>query len=147
MTTGIGKTYLAIPFAFAFSDQMPSSSLTLEEHAFVEQLISLPLRSILDHGDGEKQCKQIVQYIYEKFRNENPQNNVAGKEGVQKILAVIPFYCPDGFERKLCIETVWDKIKTDASGKNISIAEKNIGMTNVAEKNDGKNKFYGVSRL
>ena len=107
---GIENTYLAFPFFFTSKYQLHTFILTREEKGFVQQLVDLPLRQILDCCEGQKQCKQIGQKIYEKFRDENPQNGCAGKEAVQKIWNAIPSYCPDGLERKLCIETAWNGI-------------------------------------
>jgi hypothetical protein len=94
--------------------RMRHFQLDYEEQAFVNRLVALPLHSILDRGEGENTCWRIGQEIYDKYRNEDPYNALAGKEAVQKICDAIEFNCADGKERKMCIERAWDEIGDNA---------------------------------
>lgn len=80
------------------------------EQAFVARLSELPLKSILDRGEGEAKCKAIGQEIFDKFKKEANEDSEVGFEALQTIIQKVKTSAQDGKVRFGHIERAWDGV-------------------------------------
>lgn len=84
--------------------------LTKDELEYVTRLESLPLKGILRKDEIRKQCKDIGQEIFDRYKNEVRGNSFAGKKQAQLICNALHFRGQDGKLRKQYVENAWDGI-------------------------------------
>lgn len=91
---------------------LPQSAEKLpdEDKEYIEKLISIsPLDSILDEGEGERNCKAIGQEIFDKFKSKPFGGSMAGRDAAVRICEAVKS-APDGRLRMQYIERAWDGI-------------------------------------
>lgn len=76
------------------------------------KLISMPLDSIIDRGDGEKACKALGQGVFDAFKKKYG-NSPAGREALYRVHKKVGDSAPDGSIRKQYIERAWDSVGDD----------------------------------
>jgi hypothetical protein len=115
MATPIGSGYSHI---FRISSALSvCPQLSDEEKQYVQELISMPLDSILDKGSGEKKCKDLGQKIFDQAKAVPNGNSYTAKDVVVRICNATCFNQSDNAKdanlRKQYIERAWDGIGDD----------------------------------
>ncbi len=96
------------PIYYISSQPKGKPELSISEREYAEKLSSImPLDSILDMGEGERNCKEIGQKAFDEFKRKANGNSTEGKVALQKICNSIAFIAHDGFLRKQYIERAW----------------------------------------
>lgn len=80
-----------------------AETLWEEEITYREKLNALPLNSILDGGEGEKECRRLGEEIFNYFKQQRPYDPNAGKVGMHKIINNLDY------ERARLICDAWNK--------------------------------------
>jgi len=90
---------------------MSAPILTAKQQEYLEKLIELPLSSILDCGEGEKECRDLGQEIFDHFKNHAAnRDSLAGEIALRNIADSLPFTCADGRQRKEYVVRAWEGV-------------------------------------
>jgi hypothetical protein len=73
-------------------------------------LFSVSVDSIVDNGEGEEQCKQIGQQIFDHYKRAAEEDSEAGGRAVLRICEAAKVLTHDGLVRKTHIERAWNGV-------------------------------------